>query len=138
MDNWYEIGVTLGLGLAAGVLVAGILGGLRFGFATSVLGAAGIGIVAGWLVEEEIGVGGGIAGGVIGALSTAVFVRAALATGGSIGATAVILVGVALAIALLSLLPVVGYVFAIVLPVMAYRRRRRLPERYAGLRTLAK
>ena len=138
MEHWYEIGVTLGLGLAAGVLVAGILGGLRFGFATSIFGAVGIGVIAGWLVKEEIGIGGGIVGGVIGAISTAIFVRAALATGGSVGATGVILVAAALVIALCSLIPVVGYVFAIVLPVMAYRRWRQLPERYAGLRTLAK
>ena len=138
MEHWYEIGVTLGLGIAAGVFVAGILGGLRFGFATSILGAVGIGVVAGWLVKEEIGIAGGIVGGLIGAVCTAIFVRAALASGGSVGATGVIMISAALAIALVSLIPVVGYVFAVVLPVMAYRRWRRLPARYAGLRTLAK
>jgi len=33
---------------------------------------------------------------------------------------------------------VLGYVEALVLPVLAARIRRRRPERYAGLRTLAR
>ena len=35
-------------------------------------------------------------------------------------------------------IPVVGYLEAIALPAVAARLRRRSPERYAGLRTLAK
>jgi hypothetical protein len=34
--------------------------------------------------------------------------------------------------------PVLGYLEALALPVLAVRLRRRAPERYAGLRTLAK
>jgi len=38
----------------------------------------------------------------------------------------------------LAFVPVVGYLEALVLPGFAARSRRRQPERYAGLRTLAK
>jgi hypothetical protein len=34
--------------------------------------------------------------------------------------------------------PALGYLEALALPVLAARLRRRMPERYAGLRTLAK
>ena len=54
------------------------------------------------------------------------------------GATAFLLLGVAVVVGLLALIPVVGYVEAVVLPVLAARRARRSPEKYAGLRSLAK
>ena len=41
-------------------------------------------------------------------------------------------------IGLLALIPVVGYIEAVVLPALAARRARRSPETYAGLRSLAK
>ena len=43
----------------------------------------------------------------------------------------------AVAVALLALIPVVGYLEFLALPFLAVRLRRRRPERYAGLRTLA-
>ena len=42
-----------------------------------------------------------------------------------------------MAVALLALVPLVGYLEFLALPVLAIRLRRRRPERYAGLRTLA-
>ena len=39
---------------------------------------------------------------------------------------------------LLSLIPIVGYFLAVVLPLLAARLRGRQAARYAGLRTLAK
>ena len=39
MGDWYEIGITVGIGVAAGIAFAGVLAGLRFGFATTLLGA---------------------------------------------------------------------------------------------------
>ena len=44
----------------------------------------------------------------------------------------------ALVVATLALVPVAGYLEALALPALGARVRRRLPERYAGLRTLAK
>ena len=49
-----------------------------------------------------------------------------------------LLIGVALVLAGLAFIPALGYLVAIVLPLLALVLRRRRPERYAGLRTLAK
>ena len=138
MGDWYEIGITVGLGVAAGVFSAGVLAGLRFGWAASVAGALGVGVVAGLLVKGWLGVPGGLAGAVSGAASAGVVVRGALRRGGTIGGTAFLLVGAAVMLALLALIPLVGYVLAAMLPVLAWRRARAEPEHYAGLRTLSK
>ncbi|HVS84053.1 MAG TPA: hypothetical protein VHD91_00310, partial [Gaiellaceae bacterium] len=62
----------------------------------------------------------------------------ALRRGGTRGGTAA-LVGVAgILVAALGLVPVLGYLEALALPAVAARLRRTQPERYAGLRTLAK
>ncbi len=138
MGDWYEIGITIGLGVAAGVAFAGVLAGLRFGFATTLLGALVVGIVAGLLVNGWIGAAGGIVGAVIGAVSAAAIVRGANRRGATLGGTAFLLLGAAVALGLLALIPVVGYLEALVLPVVAARRARSGPEKYAGLRSLAK
>jgi hypothetical protein len=41
-------------------------------------------------------------------------------------------------LAALALVPFVGYLEAVALPALAARARRRRPERYAGLRSLAR
>jgi hypothetical protein len=41
-------------------------------------------------------------------------------------------------VALIALVPILGYVEALALPVVAARVRSRRPARFAGLRTLAK
>ena len=45
---------------------------------------------------------------------------------------------VGLLVCLLALIPLVGYVVTVVVPVLAVRMRGRQAARYAGLRTLAK
>lgn len=138
MYEAYEIGVTLGMGVAAGVLLAGILAPRRFGFVATVLGAAVIGVVAGLLVHGWLDIPGGVIGGVLGAAAASVVVRGAMRRGATMGATAFMLAGAAIIIAMLSLIPLVGYVAAIGAPIFAIRKVRSEPERYAGLRTLAK
>jgi len=81
---------------------------------------------------------GGALGGLAGALGAAVIVRGALRRGGTAGGTATLVAGVALVAAGLAFVPGLGYLMAILLPAFAARLRRRAPERYAGLRTLAK
>jgi hypothetical protein len=50
-----------------------------------------------------------------------------------------VLVGLAAVVtAGLAFVPALGYLEAVVLPALALRLRRREPERYAGLRTLAR
>ncbi len=138
MGDWYEIGITVGLGVGAGIAFAGVLAGLRFGFASTLAGALVVGVVAGLLVNGWIGAGGGVVGAVIGAVSAASVVRGANRRGATIGGTAFLLIGVAIVVALLALIPVVGYLEAVLMPVIAARRARQGPEKYAGLRSLAK
>ena len=138
MADWYEIGITVGLGVAAGVAFAGVLAGLRFGFATTLLGALIVGVVAGLLVNGWTGAGGGVVGAVIGAVSAAAIVRGANRRGATLGGTAFLLLGAAVVLGLLALIPVVGYLEAVALPVIAARRARNAPEKHAGLRSLAK
>lgn len=135
--------MALGLGLAAGVFAAGLVGTWRSGWIVSTLGAALIGVGAGLLVRAWLDTGSGplpgaVVGGVIGALSAGLITRGALRRGGTAGGTAFLLVSASVAIVLIALIPVAGYVMAVVLPVLALRRNRREPDRYAGLRTLSK
>ncbi|HKT43990.1 MAG TPA: hypothetical protein VJQ85_04255, partial [Gaiellaceae bacterium] len=58
--------------------------------------------------------------------------------GGTALGTALIVGAAALAMAGLAWVPAVGYLEAVALPALAARLRRRSPERYAGLRTLAR
>ncbi len=138
MGDWYEIGITVGIGVAAGIAFAGALAGLRFGFATTLLGALVVGVAAGLLVNGTIGAAGGVVGAVIGSISAAAVVRGAGRRGATLGGTALLLFGVAIVVGLLALIPAVGYVEAVVLPFVAARRARSDPEKYAGLRSLAK
>ena len=138
MGDWYTIGVAVGAVVALGVLAAGMLAGLRLGFVPSALAAAGAGLVVGLLVNDWAGGGGGAIGGVLGAVSAAVVVRGAHRRGATVGGTALLLAGASIVVFGLALIPVVGYVEAVVIPALAARMRSRTPERYAGLRTLAK
>lgn len=138
MGAWYTIGLCLGLGLGIGVILSGLLGvhAVGVGLATVVGGGAGalLGIALGDVVE----VVAGALGGVLGALSAAAVVHGALRRGATrLGVAAYVgLTGVL--VGLLALVPVVGYVEAVALPLLAARMRGRRAARYAGLRTLAK
>lgn len=130
--------MTLGIGVAAGVLFAGLLAGWRYGLVSSVLGALLVGVAVGLLIKGWIALPGGIVGAVIGAFSASLIARGALRRGGTPGGTAVLLAAAAVAIGCLALIPVVGYVVAVAVPVLAARQARNAPDRHAGLRTLAK
>lgn len=77
-------------------------------------------------------------GALAGALGALQVVNGARRRGGTRGGTALLVSGVALIVAALALIPVVGYLEALALPALAARLRRAQPERYAGLRTLAR
>jgi hypothetical protein len=138
MGSWYDIGLILGLDVGGGVIAAGALartlvGMLVGGAAAAVVGVA-LGVVAGGTLPPIAGAVGGAAG----LLGAAQVVRGALRRGGTDAGTAAI-VGIAgLALAALALVPVLGYVEGVVVPLLGYRIRRRAARRYAGLRTLAK
>jgi hypothetical protein len=138
MGAVYWIGVALGLGVAAGVLLAGLLASGRAGTAVAILGAAAVGAGLGVLIwggEEAIA---GALGGAVGAAGSAGLVRGALRRGGVRGATAALIGIAALVCALLAFIPFLGYVEAIVVPALGVRVRRREGDRYAGLRILAR
>jgi hypothetical protein len=136
--SWWTIGVDVGFGVAAGVLLAGVIGGRRALVPVAVLAAAGIGAAIGFLVWRWDRAVGGIAGGAVGVLASEQIVRGALRRGGTRGGVAALLAGAAVVAAAVAVAPALGYVEAIGLPVLAARLRRRKPERYEGLRTLAK
>jgi len=140
MGAWYWIGVAAGLGVAAGVLLAGAL---RIAVIAVAVVAAAVGAALGygidtWQPGSWGDVAAGAAGAFLGALAAAQIVRGALRRGGTAGGTAVIVAGVAVAVGAIAWVPALGYVAAVALPVLAVRLRRRSPERYAGLRTLAR
>jgi hypothetical protein len=138
MGDWYWIGLTLGLGVAFGLLAAALLAAWRYGLVASAVGALAVGVVAGLLLKGWIGLPGAVVGAMIGALSASVVARGALRRGATPGGTAFLMGSAAIVVGTLALVPVAGYVLAVVVPALAVRRVRRDPERYAGLRTLAK
>ena len=138
VGDWYEIGMTLGLGVAAGLLLAGLVAAWRYGVLVSTLGALAIGAVAGLLIKGWIGLPGALVGALIGAVSASIVARGALRRGATTGGTAFLVGSASIFIAMLALIPLVGYVIAVVVPAVAARRARQEPERHAGLRSLAR
>jgi hypothetical protein len=134
----YRIGVAAGIGVGASVLAAGWLARNRAGVAATILVGAAVGVLAGFLLDNWTEAVAGALGAVFGGLGTVQIVRGALRRGGTSSGTG-ILVGLAgIGLAALALVPVVGYLEAVALPAFAARLRRRQPERYAGLRSLAR
>lgn len=137
MGAWYWIGVSAGLGAAIGVLVAGLAA--RGAAVLGLLVGAGVGYaIDAWQPGSWGDILAAALGGALAGLGAAVIVRGALRRGGTRGGTAILVAGAALVAAGLAFVPVVGYVTALALAAFAARLRRRQPERYAGLRTLAK
>jgi len=143
MGGWYWIGVCVGLGAAVGVLLAGLGGTARAALPVAgVLAAAlGAGLGYGFDGRQPGGWGdivGGALGGLAGALGAVQVVRGAQRRGGTRGGTALLVAGGAIVVAALAWVPALGYVEALALPWLAARIRKRAPERYAGLRSLAR
>jgi hypothetical protein len=136
--TWYTAGLVAGFGVAVGVLLAGALAAVRGGtlaaFAAGLVGGVLVGALP-WGWEEAVA--GGF-GGAVGGLGGVEVVRGALRRGGARGPTG-LLVGIGAAvIAALALVPLLGYVEAVVVPAAAGRLRRRAGRTHAGLRILAR
>jgi hypothetical protein len=138
MGAWYTIGLCVGVGTGAGVLLSGLLAASRVGVAVAVIlaAAAGVGVGLAFFDWPEA-LGGGI-GGVLGALGAAGIVQGTLRRGGTRLGTAVFVGLAGVAVAVLAAVPVVGYLEAVLIPVLALRLRRRDGGRFAGLRILAR
>jgi hypothetical protein len=139
MPTWYTAGVFAGFGVGLGVLLAGVLaatrGGVLSAFVLGVAGGALIGAVPyGWEEAVAAGFGGGV-----GALGATQIVQGSLRGGGTRTGTALLVGAAALGLAALALVPILGYVEAVVVPALAGRLRQRAGgRRYAGLRILAR
>ena len=138
MGDWYWIGVCAGLGVGVGVLVSGLLGATRTLLAVAVVAAGGLGVLIGLGLGEWDEAVGGSAGGVLGALGSARVVAGTLRRGGTRFGTALVLAAAGVVLAALAWIPALGYLEAAVVPALAARLRGRAPERFAGLRTLAR
>jgi hypothetical protein len=143
VGTWYWIGVCVGVGVAVGVLHAAFWGKGRSSAIFVSLSAVAIGLLLGWVISDaEPGSwadrGGAVAGVLLGLLGAVPVVVGALRRGGTRVGTVMLLAGAALVLAGVAFIPAAGFLVAIVLPVLALLLRRRRPERYAGLRTLAK
>ena len=134
MGAWYWIGVLSGVGVAAGLAASVVVPRWAIAAAPAAALGAAVGLLAFHWPEA---VGGGI-GGIAGSLGASPVVAGALRRGGTRGGLAVfICAGAALAVAL-AFVPGLGYLEAVALPALGLRLRSRLPDRFAGLRTLAR
>jgi hypothetical protein len=137
-EDWYTVGLVAGLGAAVGVFLAAVLAPFRWGVAAAFAGGVAGGFLIGllpWTWDEAIA--GAVAGG-LGALGASGIIRGTLRRGGTRLATAAIVAVGAVLVAALALIPLVGYLVAVAIPVVAARSRRAAGERYAGLRILAR
>jgi hypothetical protein len=138
MGSWYWIGVAAGLGVAIGVALVGLLAGVRAAVGVALIAAVGLGLLVGLAIGEWDEAAGGMVGGALGVLGAGQVVSGTLRRGGTWFGTAALVGGAALVLAVLAWIPLVGYGEAVLVPAFAARLRRREPERYAGLRSLAR
>src|SRR4051812_35792627 len=134
MGAWYWIGVLAGIGAALGVAVSAIVPRWPAATVPAAAIAAALGFAV-WGWPEAVAGALGAPGGAVGA---APVVAGALRRGGTRAGLAVWVVLAALVVAALAFVPGLGYLEAVALPVPGLRLRSRMPERYAGLRTLAR
>jgi len=138
MGSWYWIGVCAGLGVAVGVLLSGLFAGTRIALTGAFVLAVGIGVAIGFgLGQWDEAIGGGV-GGALGAVGGAQLVTGTMRRGGARFGVAVFVGLAALVLAAVAWIPIAGYLEAALVPAFAARLRGRAPERYAGLRSLAR
>src|SRR5439155_4312805 len=112
MGAWYTTGLALGLGLGLGVILTAILGVSVPGVAAALAAGTAAGFVAGIVIGDTPQTVAGAGGGFLGALCAAVVVWGALRRGGTRAGLAVFVGLAGVLVALLGLIPVLGYVEA--------------------------
>lgn len=138
MGAWYTVGLVLGVGLGFGVILAALLGSNAGGLVAAAIAGAAAGALLGLVVGDSAETAAGGIGGLLGAVSAAVLVLGARRRGATrFGLAALLGVG-GIAVVLVGLVPLLGYLEAVLLPIAAARMRTRQAPRFAGLRTLAK
>jgi hypothetical protein len=134
----YRIGLSLGLGIAIGLLLCGLLAPRRAVVFAVALVAAAAGFGVGWAIGGWHEAIAGAAGGGLATLVVGPVITRTLEGGGTRSGAAVLFLASALVFAGLALVPFLGYLEVAAVPALAARARRRRPDRYAGLRTLAR
>lgn len=135
---WYTIGLCLGLGLGVGVILTGLLGSTALGASAAALIGTAVGAIAGLLIGDAAEtIAGGVAG-FLGAVSAAAVVYGALRRGATRLGIAAFLGIAGVALCLVALIPIAGYLEVVGAPLLAARMRGHQAARFAGLRTLAK
>jgi hypothetical protein len=141
---WYWIGVSAGLGAAVGIVGAAVLGtAVRVAFLVGGLLAVLAGALLGLGIDEwQPGGWGdialGAAGALAGLLGAAQTVKGALRRGGTRLGTVALVALTSFVVAAIAWIPAAGYLVALALLALAVLLRRARPQRYAGLRTLAR
>jgi hypothetical protein len=130
----YLIGLFAGVGAALGLGVTGSLRRWELGLVVSAV----VLVVAGLVLSRWPEAVGGVVGAAGGAFGAGPLVTGTLRRGGTRGGTAALLAAAAVVGAGFALIPVVGYLEALAVPLFGLRLRRRTPDRHAGLRTLAR
>jgi hypothetical protein len=138
VGSWYTIGLCLGLGLGLSVAITGVLGTNVLGIGAAAIVGAVLGGAIGLLIGDTAETVAGALGGVVGALSAAAVVVGALRRGATRFGVGAYVGALGVLLCLFALVPIAGYVLAVLLPVLAARMRGRQAARFAGLRTLAK
>lgn len=138
MGGWYAIGLTLGLALGLGVILSGLLAVNAVGAGAAVLLGTAAGVGIGVLIGDAPEIVAGGIGGLLGALAAAVVVRGAMRRGATRLGVGAYVCAAGLLVLLVGLIPIAGYIEAVLLPALAARMRGREAARFAGLRTLAK
>jgi hypothetical protein len=137
MWEWYRIGLFLGLGTAIGSGLSGLLAPRRALLlvvaVVAAAAAAGAGYALGW--GEALA---GAVGAIVAVVAVSGVVLGTIGRGGTRGGTAALALVGGLVLALLALVPAVGFLEAVGVPALAARARKRRPARHAGLRSLAR
>jgi hypothetical protein len=134
----YRIGVAAGIGAAAALAAAGWLARSRAGAIAAIFVGAAVGVVVGFALDNWTEALAGAIGGFLGGLGAIPLAAGTLRRGGTTMGTGILVSLAGILLAALAFVPLVGYLEALGLPALAARARRREPERYAGLRTLAR
>jgi hypothetical protein len=138
MWEWYRIGLSLGLGIAIGLVLCGLLAPRRALVFVVAAVAAALGFGVGWAIGGWHEAIAGAAGGALASLVAGAVVTRTIEGGGTRSGTALLFLASAILFAGLAFVPFLGYLEVAAVPALAARARRHGPTRYAGLRSLAR
>src|SRR5690348_8353346 len=138
MHDLWLIGIAAGVGVALGLVTGGALARYDRAPALAAAVARVLGAVLGWLTIDWKGAVAGAIAALLSGFGAGTLARNAVRRGGTPGGTAILFVGAGVIAFGVSFIPILGFIEAVAIPIVALRSRQRADEKYAGLRTLAK